>query len=242
MQNTPRLRMFAGPNGSGKSTIKSVIKSELLGVYINPDDIEKIIQELGVLDLSSFNVHTTEFMLLTFLKESDLLKNAGLLEEISKIEFNGNRINFLAIQINSYWASVISDFIRHQLLENGTSFTFETVMSSSDKVDFLMQAQKKGFRTYLYYVATEDPTINISRVRSRFKMGGHSVPEEKITERYYRSLNLLPQAIHHTNRAYIFDNSGIQHTLLAEVTDGTHLELKSAQIPSWFKNAVLDKK
>ena len=31
--------MFAGPNGSGKSTIKAVIRPELLGVYINPDEI-----------------------------------------------------------------------------------------------------------------------------------------------------------------------------------------------------------
>jgi pantothenate kinase-related protein Tda10 len=37
----PRLRMFAGPNGSGKSTFKSIIQPELLGVYINPDEIEK---------------------------------------------------------------------------------------------------------------------------------------------------------------------------------------------------------
>lgn len=37
---TPRLRMFAGPNGSGKSTIKSVLKPEMLGIYINPDEIE----------------------------------------------------------------------------------------------------------------------------------------------------------------------------------------------------------
>lgn len=34
MNDLPRLRMFAEPNGSGKSTIKSVIRSELLGVYI----------------------------------------------------------------------------------------------------------------------------------------------------------------------------------------------------------------
>ena len=37
----PRLRIFAGPNGSGKSTIKEVISKELLGIYINPDEIEK---------------------------------------------------------------------------------------------------------------------------------------------------------------------------------------------------------
>ena len=37
----PRLRMFAGPNGSGKSTFKTMIRRELLGIYINPDEIEK---------------------------------------------------------------------------------------------------------------------------------------------------------------------------------------------------------
>ena len=38
----PRLRVFAGPNGSGKSTIKDVINTNLLGVYINPDEIEMV--------------------------------------------------------------------------------------------------------------------------------------------------------------------------------------------------------
>lgn len=41
----PRLRMFAGPNGSGKTTIKTVIRPELLGIYINPDEIEKNIKQ-----------------------------------------------------------------------------------------------------------------------------------------------------------------------------------------------------
>jgi predicted ABC-type ATPase len=52
----PRLRMFAGPNGSGKSTFKSMIRKELLGVYINPDDIEKEIKDYGFLDLAAYRV------------------------------------------------------------------------------------------------------------------------------------------------------------------------------------------
>jgi predicted ABC-type ATPase len=40
-KETLRLRMFAGPNGSGKSTFKSIIRPELLGIFINPDEIEK---------------------------------------------------------------------------------------------------------------------------------------------------------------------------------------------------------
>ena len=37
----PRLRMFAGPNGSGKSTLKLYLDPHLLGIYLNPDEIEQ---------------------------------------------------------------------------------------------------------------------------------------------------------------------------------------------------------
>jgi len=43
-------------------------------------------------------------------------------------------------------------------------------MSSPDKVNFLHRAKDAGFRVYLYYVATENPEINISRVAHRVKM------------------------------------------------------------------------
>ncbi len=142
------------------------------------------------------------------------------------------------MKVNSYLASAASDFLRQKLMEQKISYTLETVMSHPGKVELLAQAQAAGYRTYLYYVATDDPSINISRVKSRVKLGGHNVPEEKIAERYHRSLELLMAAIRHTNRAYIFDNSGDnadgKHTWLAEITEGRELELKSDQIPAWF--------
>ena len=54
----PRLSIFAGPNGSGKSTIKSVIRPQLLGIYVNPDDLEAEIKERGFLDLRAFGIRT----------------------------------------------------------------------------------------------------------------------------------------------------------------------------------------
>lgn len=59
MSTIPRLRMFAGPNGSGKSTIKDVVETSipgLLGVYINPDEIEKCLRADGFLDLLPFKI------------------------------------------------------------------------------------------------------------------------------------------------------------------------------------------
>lgn len=239
---TPRLRIFAGPNGSGKSTIKSVIRPELLGVYINPDDIEKEIRDRGdFLDLEAYEVHTTKDEILPFFLNSTLLKRAGLDWDASELRFNDGKLSFFAVSVNAYFASVAADFIRQKLLEKGTTFTFETVMSSPDKVELLRRAQQRGYRTYLYYVATEDPAINASRVQHRIKMGGHSVPPKKIVSRYYRSLELLMEAVTYANRAYIFDNSGYERLLLAEVTNGKSLEMKSDWMPDWFKKALWDK-
>ena len=42
-----------GKNGSGKSTLNNIISKELLGVYINPDEIEKEIKQFDFLDLLS---------------------------------------------------------------------------------------------------------------------------------------------------------------------------------------------
>jgi predicted ABC-type ATPase len=237
----PRLRMFAGPNGSGKSTIKSVIRPELLGVYINPDDIERDIRRNDVLDFQAYGIQTTRQEVLSFFRASPLLDRAGLQEAVECLRFNDDRLDFFQVPVNSYFASVAADFMRHQLLESGVSFTFETVMSSPDKVAFLQKAQQRGFRTYLYFVATDDPIINISRVNNRVKFGGHPVPEDKIIARYSRSLGLLIAAIRYTHRAYLFDNSRHKHIWLAEVTDGAVLEMKTDQMPAWFKSALWDR-
>jgi predicted ABC-type ATPase len=237
----PRLRIFAGPNGSGKSTIKDVLPPEWLGVYINPDDIEKGLRKDTWFDFSLFEVETTGDEVLAFLRASTLLVKAGLVDQVEQLQFADGRLYFGKVVVNSYFASVLADFIRHQLLANKVSFTFETVMSSPDKVAFLDKAQQCGFRTYLYFVATEDPDINVSRVKNRVSAGGHPVPEDKIRSRYARSLDLLPEAITFSDRAYIFDNSSHERLLLAEATAGIELEMKTEQMPYWFKTALWDK-
>jgi predicted ABC-type ATPase len=240
-EGPPRLRMFAGPNGSGKSTIKSVIRPELLGIYINPDEIESEIKRFDSLNLRDYGVATTAEEILPFFHNSTLLARADLLDEAHELRFNDDRLSFFNVVVNAYFASVAADFLRQKLLERGASFTFETVMSSPDKVDLLRKAQLRGYRTYLYYVATEDPMINVSRVRHRVKMGGHPVPEDKIVSRYHRSLELLSEAIRYSSRAYLFDNSRHERLWVAEITDGTLLELKTDSLPLWFEQAVWDK-
>jgi predicted ABC-type ATPase len=230
--------MFAGPNGSGKSTLNNIIAKELLGVYINADEIEKEIKKSDFLDLSSYGITSDEETVLSFFEHHPLLIKADF-DDSDQLRFTDNKIDFFAVIVNSYYASVCADFIRHELLKAKVSFTFETVMSSRDKVYFLKKAQDAGYRTYLYFVATQDPIVNISRVQNRVKLGGHDVPKDKIVSRYYRSLELLPEAVKHSNRAYIFDNSGQDRLWIAQINNGKEFEFKSDSVPEWVDRYLL---
>jgi len=237
--NTPRMRMFAGPNGSGKSTLNGIISKQLLGIYINPDEIEKQVKVHGTLNLSDYQINTNKIELMLFFKEHTLIKNVNLSDEIVKLDFFENTIDFSQLTINSYYASVCADFIRHQLLKEKISFTFETVMSSHDKVQFLKKAQEAGYRTYLYFIATQDPIVNISRVKNRVSLGGHNVPEDKIINRYYRSLELLKEAVKYSTRAYIFDNSSREKLWIAQIDGGKNFIFKNEFVPQWINKYLL---
>ena len=237
----PRLRMFAGPNGSGKSTLKEELDAAWLGVYVNADDIEADIRAHGFVSLAPYGITTIQDELLAFFAGSTFLQQQGLMAEAQKIRLVEGRVVFDGVAVNSYFASVLVEFIRHDLLRRKESFTFKTVMSARAKVDFFCRAREQGFKTYLYYVATEDPEINISRVAHRVSMGKHDVPRDKIIERYHRSLALLADAVTCADRAYVFDNSDSDRFWVAEVTDGVDLELKTDLVPYWVKTALLDK-
>ena len=98
--NTPRLRMFAGPNGSGKSTLNTIVSKELLGVYINPDEIEKEIKKFDFLDLFNYGIVAKESEVLSFFNAHPLLQK----NEVSLLKFSDNKIDFCNIIINSYYA------------------------------------------------------------------------------------------------------------------------------------------
>ncbi len=116
--------MFAGPNGSGKSTIKSVVPPELLGVYLNPAEIEKEIRDRDFLDLRAYGVEMTREEILPFFANSTLLANAGLDDEAKGLRFSDGKLSFFEVIVNGYFASVAADFIRQKLLEKRVSFSF----------------------------------------------------------------------------------------------------------------------
>ena len=73
----------------------------------------------------------------------------------------------------------------------------------------MRRAKESGFFIRCIYVLTENPDINVSRVKSREQAGGHGVPEDKVRSRYKKALDLIPELIQVCDILHIYDNSKI---------------------------------
>jgi len=97
--------------------------------------------------------------------------------------------------------------IREGCLVDRRSLAFETVLSAPDKMDFLRRAREAGFFIRLFFVGTDDPSINAKRVAMRVTEGGHDVPIPKIIGRYTKSLAYCSVVAWLADRTYVYDNS-----------------------------------
>lgn len=230
--------IYAGPNGSGKTTFNQTLDASVVGKTINADEIEAKLKIDGGLDLSQYRIEGDIQMLLRFFRLSTLLKKAGITIGIRQVRIEGNRLSFSETPLNSYVASVVADFIRHESLALDLSFGLETVMSHHDKVAFMKKARQRGFAVTLYFIATEHPDINIERVKQRVLKGGHDVPIDKIIERYYKSIALLPDAILACDEAVLFDNSGNERIIIGEKSGSQDLRWAIENTPEWVPDIL----
>lgn len=237
---TPRLRMLAGPNGSGKSTLAAQLSSDYavnLYRFLNADLLfaEVVQSHRTACPLSIDNAELVQFV-----ARSTYPREYKRPFESGEIYIDGeDYLHLSANGINSYSVAIVADFFKEQYLKHRISFSFETVFSHPAKIDVLRRAQAAGFKTYMYFVATENPVINVNRIKERVALGGHDVPEEKTRSRYLRCMEQVRYALPYLNRAYFFDNSTEQSIYLAEYESEVGFSLHSELLPSWFRRFVL---
>ena len=237
---------MAGPNGSGKSTILQEVRKKFYsGPFVNADEIEKSFLEKGFLNLPSiYDLTVSDHSLRNFIDDQGKSWVEKAAKENSFISITiSNNILVAKDKSSGYDAALAADFIRHQLLQKGETFTFETVLSHPSKIDFLKQSLIKGYKNYLYFICTVDPAINIERVQQRVELGGHAVPENRIIKRYNESLELLPLIIPFCYRVYLFDNSSEERSAepVAKIDANRKLNIVTSKLPWWVDEYVIKK-
>ena len=243
-----RFRLFAGPNGSGKSTIIRNVKNTQinghsidLGVYVNADDIAVYLTK-NTFDFTAYETgNITMADLAEYAAVSGLFRN-GFNEEAlnAAVSITGTKVLLLQKDKVELVAQLLSNFMIDHLLKAGKKCSMETVFSHFSKVQFMQQANSLGYKVYLYFVTTSDADINVARVKARVASNGHNVPEDRIRDRYTKSLNLMYDAAQQAYQAYFYDNSfgPNKHELVAHFkvvgNKKTWDEFKTSGLPDWF--------
>jgi predicted ABC-type ATPase len=96
----------------------------------------------------------------------------------------------------------------------------ETVLSTEKYRRLVELATSLGFTFQLFYVMLASPELNVERVRARVLKGGHDVPEAKILDRYWRSLEQLRWFLGAADEAEVWDNSAAEPQLVLSKAGG----------------------
>jgi predicted ABC-type ATPase len=122
-----------------------------------------------------------------------------------------------------------------QAISKNTPIGVETVLSS-DKYCSIVETvrEKQGF-IGLIYVALASPFLAKQRVAARVQRGGHGIPEDKIEQRWRRSLDNLPWFACRASAFWVIDNSesnpDTPRLLVANGKQGRLEELNEAAFP-----------
>ncbi len=141
------------------------------------------------------------------------------------------------LTIDPYAAANVAASLRDELVRQRESFAFETVFSDpvGDKLGFLQRTLEKGYEVVLCFIGLSSPQLSQERVAMRVSQGGHDVPDEKIMNRFPRTLANLKLAIGLLPHVLVFDNSDLAepYRQLAIFEKGNAIQMSAPQ-PHWF--------
>ncbi len=156
-------------------------------------------------------------------------------DEVAKDRFGDWNSNSSVLKAANY-----CEEWRKRCLNEKTSFVFETVFSSQDKIEFLLRAKQAGFFIRVFFISTNHPSINASRIAHRVIEGGHDVPITKIISRFYKSILNCEIIAKFVDRLYVYDNSvdGRDAMPLFRLTNGVLGKMYVKNVPEWALNIL----
>lgn len=112
-----------------------------------------------------------------------------------------------------------------QLLAAKESFAIETTLTTIGYLKTIARAQSQGYRVTLLFVWLSSAETAIGRVKERVAEGGHHIPPEVVTRRYFRGIANLSRFLKVVEDWYLYDNSGSYYELVAKMVEGQEIFL-----------------
>jgi predicted ABC-type ATPase len=126
-----------------------------------------------------------------------------------------------------------------KLVNAHKNFAFETTLSTKSYVKTILNAKQQGFDVTLVFFWLDTVELAIERVKTRVVEGGHNIPENVISRRYYSGLkNLFDLYMPICDYWMIFNNSTTPSQLIAEGYSDKEVQIKNAKDFTVLKNKI----
>jgi predicted ABC-type ATPase len=119
---------------------------------------------------STFSKPLLESKKYVFLNADDITKELGSVNDYSRIAAGKELFSRL-----------------NAAIEKNENIVLESTLSGKYIGELIKTVKSKGYNTFLVYIFLKDPNECIERIKDRVNKNGHSVPDEDVIRRFYRS-------------------------------------------------------
>jgi predicted ABC-type ATPase len=135
-------------------------------------------------------------------------------------------------------AAAIATERRRELIAQRQSFVTETVFSHRSRLELVSIAVAAGYLVTMHVVMVTDD-LAVARVGSRYSVGGHPVPEDKVRARFERLWPLVADALTVVDTGFVCDNSQGRTPLKLVATFQRGTLVGEAHWPAWTPRPLL---
>lgn len=121
-----------------------------------------------------------------------------------------------------------------ECIQKGIDFSYETTFSGKTAVARLEAAKSMGYEITMFYVGLNNVALNIERVESRVKSGGHFIDKKDILARSKTSVQNLYDHSDLIDNLILINNTGTVGKIVLEVNGGV-VNYAEPFLPDWAK-------
>ncbi|WP_217561826.1 zeta toxin family protein [Paenibacillus sp. GbtcB18] len=117
-------------------------------------------------------------------------------------------------------------------IDQQRDYSIETTLSGGYAIRLMKEAKAKQFEIMMFYVGLGNPNLNVERVASWVRNGGHHIPTTDILKRHVTSIQNLLTYMRLVNHLLVIDNSALNGEIVLEVKDES-LAYQNSSLPDW---------